>query len=256
MFKNSAKNEAEKENAIASQTRLTESLPVDKDVHRLAEKRYEENVGSGSKSEQNVEDDGKDAQKQAWKLSDFHIEHRLGHGRFGKVYLVCEKSTKDVYAMKKQNLNSTTEIMVWREIGIQADLCHQNILRLYGHFQQDTDIYLVLEYAPNGNLGKKLYKQPNKRFDEKCAARYILSCTNALIYLHERDIIHRDIKPENLLLGLNDELKIADFGLSVNSQNQRRRTICGTPDYIPPESMYYRDCSFFLFSFRFLFSSV
>ncbi|KAJ6637726.1 Aurora kinase A, partial [Pseudolycoriella hygida] len=175
--------------------------------------------------------------KNEWHLSDFHVEHRLGLGRFGEVHLVCEKSTKNSYAMKKQNLDPSTEVMVWREIEIQANLCHQNILRFYGYFQEDTNIYLILEYAPNGNLWKKLYKQPNKRFDEKSAARYILSCTEALIYLHERDIIHRDIKPENLLLGFNDELKIADFGLSVNSQNQRRRTICGTPDYIPPEIM-------------------
>lgn len=182
--------------------------------------------------------DTKTSHLQEWKLSDFHMERRLGHGRFGRVYLVYEKSTKNAYAMKKQQRDPTTEILVRREIEIQADLCHRNILRLYGYFNHDTCTYLVLEYAPNGSLLKKLDKQPNKRFDEKCAARYILSCADALIYLHERDVIHRDIKPENLLLGFNDELKIADFGLSVNAQNQRRRTICGTPNYIPPESMY------------------
>lgn len=149
-----------------------------------------------------------------------------------------EKSTKYAYAMKKQTRDPMTEIMVWREVGIQTDLCHRNILRLYGYIYEDPHIYLILEYAPYGNLRKKLDKQPNKRFDEKCAANYILSCADALNYLHERDIIHRDIKPENLLLSYNNELKIADFGLSVNAQNQKRRTICGTPDYIPPESMY------------------
>ncbi len=171
-----------------------------------------------------------------WKLSDFDIDHRLGNGRFGKVYLVHEKSSQQAYAMKKQKLNPTSEFLVWREVEIQASLCHRNILRFYGYFVHDTEVYIILEYAPNGNLWTKLHEQPNKRFDEKSAARYILSCTEALIYLHERDIIHRDIKPENLLLGENDELKIADFGCSVNTHNQRRRTICGTPDYIPPES--------------------
>lgn len=203
-----------------------------------------QNVASCSKSEANDcvrEDNEENDQKQesqGWKLSDFDIQRRLGHGRFGKVYLVHEKATKNEYAMKRQTLNATTEVMVRREIEIQSDLCHPNILRLYGHFQQDADVYLILEYAPNGNLYKKLYKQPDKRFDEKSAAPYILSCADALIYLHERNIIHRDIKPENLLLGRDDELKIADFGLSVNSNNERRRTICGTPDYIPPESTY------------------
>lgn len=224
MLKRPAENEQEKGIATASQKRLDrQSLPV---------------AEQGDNVESESEQKAKTSQKQEWKLSDFDIEHRLGHGRFGKVYLAREKRTKYAYAMKKQILDPTTKILVWREIEIQAELCHRNILRLYGYFQQDTYIDLILEYAPNGNLRKKLDKQPNKRFDEKCAARYILSCADALSYLHERDVIHRDIKPENLLLGINDELKIADFGLSVNAQNQRRRTICGTPDYIPPESMY------------------
>lgn len=242
MLKNSSEDELQKENA----TIAIERGDVDassKKVLKAESSCLIPSTNSGAISkEENVVSGSKIERTHEWNLSDFHIEHRLGHGRFGKVYLVHEKSTNQAHALKKQNLNSTTEILVWREIEIQSDLCHRNILRLYGHFQQDTDIYLILEYAPNGNLGKKLYKQPNKRFDEKCAAGYILSCADALIYLHERDIIHRDIKPENLLLGSNDELKIADFGLSVNSQNQRRRTICGTPDYIPPESMYNVQC--------------
>lgn len=59
--------------------------------------------------------------------------------------------------------------------------------------------------------------------------------TQALIYLHNKHVIHRDIKPENLLLGLKGELKIADFGWSVHAPNTRRKTLCGTLDYLPPE---------------------
>ena len=58
---------------------------------------------------------------------------------------------------------------------------------------------------------------------------------DALKYCHTRNVIHRDIKPENLLLGLNGELKIADFGWSVHSPSSRRETLCGTLDYLPPE---------------------
>lgn len=57
----------------------------------------------------------------------------------------------------------------------------------------------------------------------------------ALIYCHKNGVIHRDIKPENLLLGLNDELKIADFGWSVHAPSKKRQTMCGTIDYLPPE---------------------
>ncbi len=55
------------------------------------------------------------------------------------------------------------------------------------------------------------------------------------MYCHSKHVIHRDIKPENLLLGLKGELKIADFGWSVHAPNNRRQTLCGTLDYLPPE---------------------
>lgn len=59
--------------------------------------------------------------------------------------------------------------------------------------------------------------------------------TDALIYLHSKHVIHRDIKPENLLIGVNGELKIGDFGWSVHAPGNRRSTLCGTLDYLPPE---------------------
>jgi len=55
------------------------------------------------------------------------------------------------------------------------------------------------------------------------------------MYLHKKHIIHRDIKPENLLIGADGELKIADFGWSVHAPSNRRKTMCGTLDYLPPE---------------------
>lgn len=58
---------------------------------------------------------------------------------------------------------------------------------------------------------------------------------DALSYLHSKHVIHRDIKPENLLIGINDDLKIGDFGWSVHAPSNRRTTLCGTLDYLPPE---------------------
>lgn len=210
MFRNLAKNEIEKrkeqgeldkieppDTVGASSKTLVQTTGIKKSLST-------KNHASSSESEQKTETK---ENYTKWKLSDFHIERRLGHGRFGKVYLVREKATKYMYAMKKQLRDVTSEIMVWREVRIQTELCHRNILRLYGYFHNDIKIYIILEYAPNGNLRKKLDKMPEQRFDEKFAARCILSCADALSYLHERDIIHRDIKPENLLLGYNDEIK-------------------------------------------------
>jgi aurora kinase len=69
----------------------------------------------------------------------------------------------------------------------------------------------------------------------------IYHIAHALRYCHTKHVIHRDIKPENLLLGLHGEVKIADFGWSVHAPNSRRRTLCGTIDYLPPEMVEGQD---------------
>ncbi len=58
---------------------------------------------------------------------------------------------------------------------------------------------------------------------------------DALSYMHTKNVIHRDIKPENLLIGNDGEIKLADFGWAVHSPILKRKTVCGTPDYIAPE---------------------
>jgi aurora kinase len=60
---------------------------------------------------------------------------------------------------------------------------------------------------------------------------------SALKYLHKKHIIHRDIKPENILVGIHGEIKISDFGWSVHTPGNRRKTFCGTLDYLPPEML-------------------
>ena len=172
-----------------------------------------------------------------WSLSDFDIGKPLGSGKFGKVYLAREKKSHFIVALKvlyKSQLSKAgVEHQLRREIEIQAHLRHPNILRLYGYFYDQTRIYLILEFAAKGELYKELQK--SQRFDEKRAAKYIKSLAHALNYCHIKHVIHRDIKPENLLLDLKGDLKIADFGWSVHAPNSRRKTLCGTLDYLPPE---------------------
>jgi len=80
-----------------------------------------------------------------------------------------------------------------------------------------------------------------KRFSEARAAGYIADLAQALKYCHQKHVIHRDLKPENLLIGLNGEVKISDFGWSVHAPTKRRQTMCGTLDYIPPEMIEGKD---------------
>lgn len=126
-----------------------------------------------------------------------------------------------------------------REIEIQTNLRHKNILRMYGYFFDEKKIYLILEYAPGGELYKVLTERT--RFSESITAKYIHDLSLALSYCHSKHVIHRDIKPENLLIGQRNDIKIADFGWSVHAPSSRRTTLCGTLDYLPPEMVEGRD---------------
>ncbi|RMX51356.1 hypothetical protein pdam_00011381, partial [Pocillopora damicornis] len=134
---------------------------------------------------------------------------------------------------KSQLEKNNVEHQLRREIEIQSHLRHPHILRLFGYFYDKTRVYLILEYAPKGELYKELSRV--ERFDEKTSSNYIRQLAQALKYCHSKKVIHRDIKPENLLLTLKGDLKIADFGWSVHAPSSRRTTLCGTLDYLPPE---------------------
>jgi len=174
-----------------------------------------------------------------WKLEDFDIGRPLGKGKFGNVYLAREKASKYIVALKvlfkSQLQKAQVEHQLRREIEIQSHLRHNNILRLFGYFYDESRVYLILEYAPRGELYKSLQTQENGRFSESQSSTYIKQMADALQYCHSKKVIHRDIKPENLLLDVSGNIKIADFGWSVHAPNSRRATMCGTLDYLPPE---------------------
>jgi len=175
--------------------------------------------------------------RKRWKLTDFQIGKPLGKGKFGRVYVAKEIRSGFICALKvldkKQLMDAKVEHQLRREIEIQSHLRHLNILRLYGFFWDQKRVYLILEFAAQGELYRHLQKKG--RFSEAKAAEYALSMASALSYCHSKRVIHRDIKPENLLLGIHGEVKIADFGWSVHAPSSRRKTLCGTPDYLSPE---------------------
>ncbi|CAK7218611.1 spindle assembly checkpoint kinase [Sporothrix bragantina] len=177
-------------------------------------------------------------QPRQFHLGMFEIGRPLGKGKFGRVYLARERSSGFICALKvlyKAELQhgSGVEKQVRREVEIQSNLRHPNILKMYGHFHDSKRIFLILEFAGRGELYKHLRKE--NRFPEWKAAQYIAQMASALRYLHRKHVIHRDIKPENILVGIHGELKISDFGWSVHAPNHRRTTLCGTLDYLPPE---------------------
>ncbi|GAA5864993.1 hypothetical protein JCM8547_004265 [Rhodosporidiobolus lusitaniae] len=179
-----------------------------------------------------------------FSLSSFEIGRPLGKGKFGRVYMARTKSEpKYIVALKclfkEEIVKNKVEKQVRREIEIQSHLAHPNILRLHGYFHDEKRIFLILEFAGKGELYKQLHRC--RHFSEKRSSRYIAQMADALIYLHGKHVIHRDIKPENILIGVNGELKIGDFGWSVHAPGNRRSTLCGTLDYLPPEMVENRE---------------
>ncbi|KAI2637452.1 Pkinase-domain-containing protein [Xylaria nigripes] len=170
-------------------------------------------------------------------LGMFEIGRPLGKGKFGRVYLARERTSGFICALKvlhKSELSQgRVEKQVRREIEIQSNLRHPNILQLFGHFHDSKRVFLILEFAAKGELYKHLRRE--ERFPEWKASQYIAQMASALRYLHRKHVIHRDIKPENILMGIHGEIKISDFGWSVHAPNSRRATMCGTLDYLPPE---------------------
>lgn len=122
------------------------------------------------------------------------------------------------------------------EVEIQYKLNHPSILKLYDHYEDDNNIYLVLEYCQNGQLYDLLQKK--NRLSDKEAAKYVGQIVSAIDYLHslKHPVIHRDIKPENILLDKDDNVKLADFGwANYQYGDNLRYSISGTPLYMSPE---------------------
>jgi len=175
-------------------------------------------------------------------IEDFEKLADLGQGAFGLVWKMVHKKSGAIYAIKqmdKKRLKLSGMIeQVKTEIKIMYSLYHDNIIKLFNHFEDDNKVYLVIEFAKGGQLYDKLRKTAFKGFTEKEAASYVKDLVSSLEYLHGKLIIHRDIKPENLLIDGKGHLKLADFGWSNYFQPQMARdTFCGTLDYLAPEML-------------------
>ena len=99
---------------------------------------------------------------RSWTRKDFEIGKHLGSGKFRNVYLARERRTGYIVALKMMSRNELRkncfERQLRREVEIQSHLKHPNILRLYGYFYDEKNIYLILEYAAGGELYKRLQK--------------------------------------------------------------------------------------------------
>ena len=162
----------------------------------------------------------------------------LGDGSFSVVQLYEDKKTRIKYAVKKMNIEKVEKItknkkLVNTEVKIHGRITHPNIIKLYNFFQVKNFCYLILEYAPNKTLFDII--RSSGGLSEIYSFYYFIQTLNAIYFLHLHSIIHRDLKPENLLINEKNIIKLCDFGWSVQLNNNKRTTFCGTVEYMAPE---------------------
>ncbi|CAG9314639.1 unnamed protein product [Blepharisma stoltei] len=172
-----------------------------------------------------------------------HFNHikLIGKGGFSKVTEVRKKDTGKLYAIKTMSkefvINEDKVRQVLAERNIMINSSHPFIIELHWAFQTPTELNLVLDFCPGGELFYHLHKLG--RFNEKQAKFYFAEILLGLEYLHGRNIVYRDLKPENILLDIDGHIKITDFGISKENVSLRERTYsyCGSPEYMCPEML-------------------
>lgn len=146
---------------------------------------------------------------------DFELLTIIGRGAFGEVRLCREKSSGNIFAMKKlkksEMLQKGQAEHVKAERNLLAEVGSDYIVKLYYSFQDAEYLYLVMEYLPGGDLMTLLIRE--ETLNENVARFYIAESVLAIESIHKHNYIHRDIKPDNLLLDKNGHMKLSDFGL-------------------------------------------
>lgn len=180
--------------------------------------------------------------------SSYFICKQLGAGAFAQCFQVYD-SQKQTYALKiinYKNIQSKSVLeKVESEILIHSQLDHPNVVKMYDSFRDEDYVYLVLEYCQFKSLDQVIHKlnkekengRQTEALTEDQVRKMMHQLLNALKYLHEnKKVVHRDLKLGNLFITENYDIKLGDFGLSAFIiGNQKKRTFCGTPNYLAPE---------------------
>ena len=163
----------------------------------------------------------------------------LGKGGFAKVYEFVCLETKQITAGKMMEKSALSKARarqkLMSEIKIHRSLHHTNIVRFEHYFEDENFVYIMLELCTNQSLNDLVRRR--KRLVELEVQCYLFQVLSALKYMHSHRVIHRDIKLGNIFLSDKMEIKMGDLGLAAKLEfdGERKRTICGTPNYIAPE---------------------
>jgi len=174
------------------------------------------------------------------RLDAFKMIKVIGKGSFGKVFLVKEIKTSQMFALKvlkKDNIIKRNQVEHTKtERSVLGYVNHPFIVGMNMAFQSRDKLYFVLDYCAGGELFFHLGKLG--KFTESRSRFYAAEIILAISYVHSLDIIYRDLKPENVLLDGTGHIRLTDFGLSkegISSSSSGANSFCGTPEYLAPE---------------------
>ncbi|KAI8990121.1 kinase-like domain-containing protein [Pilobolus umbonatus] len=162
----------------------------------------------------------------------------LGRGKFSKVVLAYHLETMKRVAIKiidKQSHDDRVMSRLVREISILEILQHDSIIQLHETYESCDSLFLIMEYIAGWNLDEYLQTKDSNALSETEARYLFRQIVTAVDYCHRNWIVHRDLKTPNILISLDGQVKLADFGLGNYYGLQRLKTICGSMLYYSPE---------------------
>uniref|UniRef100_A0A7N9B0N3 Serine/threonine-protein kinase PLK n=1 Tax=Mastacembelus armatus TaxID=205130 RepID=A0A7N9B0N3_9TELE len=163
----------------------------------------------------------------------------LGKGGFARCYEMTDLSNNKMYAVKVIPQSRVSKPhqrdKIMNEIELHKTLSHKHVVKFSHHFEDQENIYIFLELCSRKSLAhiwkaRHTLTEPEVRY-------YLRQIISGLKYLHSKNILHRDLKLGNFFVNENMELRLGDFGLAakLETAEQRKKTICGTPNYLAPE---------------------
>uniref|UniRef100_A0A8C4J1N7 non-specific serine/threonine protein kinase n=1 Tax=Dromaius novaehollandiae TaxID=8790 RepID=A0A8C4J1N7_DRONO len=165
----------------------------------------------------------------------FDVLEKLGEGSYGSVFKAIHKETGQVVAIKQVPVESDLQEII-KEISIMQQCDSPHVVKYYGSYFKNTDLWIVMEYCGAGSVSD-IIRLRNKTLTEEEIATIVQSTLKGLEYLHFMRKIHRDIKAGNILLNTEGHAKLADFGVAgqLTDTMAKRNTVIGTPFWMAPE---------------------
>jgi len=180
------------------------------------------------------------------KIGKYVIINKVGKGSTGTVYLSHDPYYRRDVAIKVYKIEEDSDPdrarvsrkMFFNEAHMVGMLQHPNIMPIYDAGEEDGKYYVVTEHV-QGARTLAAYCRPDNLLRVDDVVEIIYKCAKALHYAHGRGVIHRDIKPSNVMLTIDNDVRIIDFGIAICSDSDVSRIegIAGSPSYMSPEQV-------------------